>query len=189
MSKPILLTTLICAAAGTAGAQGFNPAAAMAAQRDAMQRFSTMDGVWRGTAWTMLPDGTKHEVTHTERVGPMLDGTIKVIEGKSYKADGSPGFNAFAMVTYQASSGTYTMHSAAQGNAADFKLTPLTDGYVWEIPAGPATIRYTAHIAEGVWQEWGERIVAGQAPLRMFEMTLKRVGGTDWPAANAVPAR
>ena len=32
----------------------------MAAQRQALLRLSYMDGVWRGTAWTMLPSGEKH---------------------------------------------------------------------------------------------------------------------------------
>jgi hypothetical protein len=34
--------------------------------------------------------------------------------------------------------------------------------------------------------EIGERIVPGGEPVRFFEMTLKRIGDTDWPAAGAV---
>ena len=44
-----------------------------------------MDGTWRGPAWTLLPSGEKHELTQTERVGSMLDGSIKVIEGRGYE--------------------------------------------------------------------------------------------------------
>jgi hypothetical protein len=29
----------------------------------------------------------------------------------------------------------------------------------------------------------------GKDPIRFFEMDLKRVGDTDWPAAGAVPAK
>jgi hypothetical protein len=75
------------------------------------------------------------------------------------------------------------------GYAGDFNHTPSADGYVWEIPAGPMTIRYTAHLKDGVWNEVGDRVAQGQAPVRFFEMNLKRVGDTDWPAAGAIPAR
>jgi hypothetical protein len=51
------------------------------------------------------------------------------------------------------------------------------------------TIRYTAVVKEGVWLEVGDRIMAGKDPIRFFEMNLKRVGDTDWPAAGAVPPK
>jgi len=56
--------------------------ALIAAQRDAMLRLAYMDGVWRGPAWTILPSGEKHTFTQTERIGPFLDGSVKVIEGR-----------------------------------------------------------------------------------------------------------
>ena len=68
-------------------------------------------------------------------------------------------------------------------------MKPTADGYVWEIPAGPATIRYTAVVKDGTFHEVGDRLVAGQPPIRMFDMMLARVGDTTWPAAGAVPAR
>ena len=45
-----------------------------------MAPLAFMDGVWRGPAWTILPSGEKHNITQTERIGPFLDGSIKVIE-------------------------------------------------------------------------------------------------------------
>jgi hypothetical protein len=51
------------------------------------------------------------------------------------------------------------------------------------------TIRYTAVIKDGTLREVGDRIVSGKEPVRFFEMNLKRVGDTDWPAAGAVPAK
>ena len=63
------------------------------------------------------------------------------------------------------------------------------DGFAWSIAAGPATLRYTANVRDNVWTEVGERIVDGQPPVRTFEMSLRRVGDTDWPAGSAVPAR
>jgi hypothetical protein len=78
------------------------------------------------------------------------------------------------------------MHSNAQGSVGDFSFKPAADGFVWEIPAGPMTIRYTAVIKNGAWHEVGERIAEGKEPVRFFEMNLKRIGDTDWPAGGAV---
>src|SRR6185369_1752927 len=82
---------------------------------------------------------------------------------------------------------TYTLHSYALGNEGDFELKTNPTGYVWEIPAGPqTTIRYTAVIKDGKWNEVGDRITTGKEPVRFFEMNLVRVGNTDWPAAGAI---
>ncbi len=49
------------------------------------------------------------------------------------------------------------------------------------------TIRYTATVKDGTWNEVGERILPGKAPIRFYEMNLKRLGDTTWPAADPVP--
>ena len=162
---------------------------AMAAQKEAMKALAMMDGVWRGPAWTILPSGEKHNITQTERIGPFLDGAVKVIEGRGYDADGSVAFNAFGTISYDAAKKAYTLHSYALGRVGDFNLTPNAEGYVWEIPAGPMTIRYTCTIKNGEWLEVGDRIAPGQEPVRFFEMTLKRIGDTDWPAGGHIPPR
>jgi hypothetical protein len=183
-----LVVVLALGTSAVAFAQGRpDPAALIAAQREAMKPFAFLDGVWRGPAWTLLPSGAKHEITQTERIGPMLDGSIKVIEGKSYEADGRPGFNAFATISYDLNTRAYRFHSYAQGMVGDFVITPASDGYVWEIPAGPQmTIRYTAVVKGDDFVEVGDRVVPGQPPLRIFEMRLKRIGDTSWPAGDAV---
>jgi hypothetical protein len=178
------ISLLICQA--VLGQQRSDPAALIAAQREAMRPLAFMDGVWRGTAWTILPSGQKHTITQTERIGPFLDGSVKVIEGRGYDPDGTVTFNALGIVSYNPNARTYSMHSYAQGNSGDFVLTPNADGFVWEIPAGPVKIRYTATVKDGAWREVGDRIVPGSEPVRFFEMNLKRVGDTEWPAAGAV---
>ena len=166
-----------------------DPAALITAQREAMAPLAMMDGVWRGPAWTILPSGEKHNITQTERIGPFLDGSIKVIEGRGYNADGKVGFNAFGIISYDPATKAYTLHSHAQGQVGDFILKLTADGYVWEIPAGAMTIRYTAVIKNGGWLEVGDRIMPGKEPVRFFEMNLKRVSGTNWPAAGAIPPK
>jgi hypothetical protein len=166
-----------------------DPATLIAAQKEAMAALAFMDGVWRGPAWTIRPSGEKHDITQTERIGPFLDGSVKVIEGRGYDADGKVTFNAFGTISYDPAKKAYTLHSHAMGNVGDFALTPSADGYTWEIPAGPTTLRYTAVIKDGAWKETGDRIAPGKEPVRFFEMNLKRVGDTTWPAGGAVPPK
>jgi len=180
----LILTGLWAREASAQGRPG--PAKLMAAQREAMSRLAIMDGVWRGAASiSMGPDG-KHEITQTERVGSFLDGSVKVVEGRGYEADGTVSFNALGIISYDPESKSYTMHSYAQGNVGDFVLTPTDDGYSWEIPAGPMKIKYTATIKDGTWIETGDRVLPGKEPVRFLEMKLERVGDTDWPSAGAV---
>jgi hypothetical protein len=164
-------------------------AALMKAQREAMVPLAFMDGVWRGEASTVLPSGEKHKVTQTERIGPFLGGSLKVVEGRGYNADGTVGFNAFGIISYSPSTRAYTLRSYAEGEVGDFVFTPTADSYVWEIPAGPTTIRFSCVVKDGTWRETGERIVPGREPVRFFEMNLKRIGDTGWPADGAVPPK
>jgi hypothetical protein len=188
--RRLVVLVMLCAPAfspAAASAQGQPDSAALvAAQRQAMTRFAYMDGVWRGPAWTILPSGERHDITQTERIGPFLDGSVKVLEGRGFNPDGTVGFNAFGVISFQPAQQTYTLRSYALGYSGDFVLAPTSDGYVWQIPAGPVTIRYTATIRNGTWREVGDRIVPGKDPVRFFEMNLKRVGDTKWPGDGAV---
>ena len=191
LAAPLLLLLLTLGMTVTASGQQerTDPATLIAAQREALLRLAYMDGVWRGPAWTILPSGKKHTITQTERIGPFLDGSVKVIEGRGYDPDGKVTFNAFGTISYNPATHVYTLHSYAQGQVGDFVLTPKADGYVWEIPAGSMTIRYTAVIKGDAWREVGDRIMPGKEPVRFFEMNLKRVGATKWPADGAISPR
>lgn len=180
---------LIACLTSTSAQQFTDSARLLADQKVAMAKLLPMNGVWRGTAMVTAPSGEKRVITQTERIGPFLDGSLKVIEGRGYGADGRVTFNAFGIISYDPATGAYSMRSYAQGLAGDFVFMPTADGYTWEIPAGPATIRYTATIKGEVLNEIGELIVAGRDPARIFEMTLNRVGDSDWPAAGAVAAK
>ena len=166
-----------------------DPAALVAAQREAMAAFAFMDGAWRGTATTVLPGGEQRTVAQTERIGPLLDGAVRLIEGRGHDADGRVTFNALGILSYDVRTKAYSLRSYAMGHAGDFPVQRTADGFSWEIPAGPATIRYHATVKDGTWHETGERVVPGQDPVRFFEMRLTRVGDSAWPAAGAVPPR
>ena len=158
-------------------------------QRAMLAKLSFMDGVWRGQATTTLPSGEKKTVTQTERIGPFLDGAVKMIEGRGYDADGQVAFNALGILSYDPAKKSHSLRSYAMGMAGDFAFSPADSGYVWEIPAGPVTIRYTAVIRRGKWHETGERVVPGGDSVRFFDMTLTRVGDSGWPSAGTIPPR
>lgn len=170
-------------------APGQDPVASalLASQREAMKKLAFMDGTWRGPAWTIVSGGKKHHITQTERIGPFLDGAVKVIEGRGYDTDGKVTFNALGIISYDVNQKSFVMRSYAQGRSGDFPLKLTSDGFSWEIPAGPGvTIRYSATVKNGSWKEVGDRIIRDQEPVRFFEMELKRMGETTWPAEGAL---
>ena len=138
----IALLLAACVGVPVALAQGApDPAARIAAQKEGMAPLAFMDGVWRGPAATTLPSGEKRVVTQTERIGPFLDGSVKVIEGRAYDSEGKVGFNALGIISFDPDKRAYSMRSYALGHSGDFAIRRTDDGFVWEIPAGPATIR------------------------------------------------
>jgi hypothetical protein len=171
--------------AGPALAQGQpDPAAMVAREAEAMKALAWTHGRWQGEAWSTTTAGVRHEIIQTERVGPMLDGSLLVIEGKSFERDGRPAtFNAFGVMSYDAARNSY-----AQGRAGEFPLDVTPAGYVWTIAAGPVKIRYTATHTADSWREVGEVVRSDQTATQIFEMNLKRVGDSDWPLAGQAKA-
>ena len=72
------------------------------------------------------------------------------------------------------------------GKVGDFVIAPGIDGYTWEIPARPVTIRYATVVKAGSLREIGDQIRPGKKPLRFFEMTLKRIGNAGRPGEGAI---
>jgi hypothetical protein len=118
----------------------------------------------------------------------MLGGDIVVVEGRGYKKDGTVGFNAFGVVSWSPQTKKYEIRSYAMGMAGTFDFEPTGSGYIWTVPAGKATMRYTATVLKDRWKEIGEYIVPGKAPTKMFEMNLKKVSDTDWPEGTPIAA-
>ena len=173
--------------AGPAAAQGGrpDPAPLIAAQKEAMKKLAWMTGRWQGPAWE-ASGGHRLDMIQTERVGPMLDGTVFVVEGKAFLPDGKQaGFNALGVISYDAMRKAYTFQSWAQGRQGAFPLTVAEDGaWSWSLQAGPMTMRYTTTREGDAWREVGEMVRPDGTATRIFEMTLKRVGDTDWPLAG-----
>lgn len=145
-----------------------------------------LDGVWIGPAAFTGPDGKTERFEQMERVGPMMNGQVRVMEGKGRDGAGNTTFNAFTVFS-TATGGGVTMRSWTMGFEGVRPLViDAAGGFRWEMQAGPGvTIRYVATVRGGIWDEHGERVGPDGKAVRFFEMRLKRVGDTDWPAANA----
>jgi hypothetical protein len=183
-------TLLLLACAAPAAAQTFPDAQArIAAQKQAMDHFRPFHGRWRGKAIVHTPAG-KRELIQTERVGPFLDGATMLVEGRGYDPAGKVVFNAFGHIVYDPGTKRYAFQTQAMGYSGVAAVTLIPDGYIWESPAGPgAVMRYTTVLKDGVWNEVGERVAGSAPPVRTFEMTLRRIGDSAWPAADPVPMR
>jgi hypothetical protein len=173
-------------AASTASAQMTPQPAGTAGQRDAMSRLAWMDGEWVGEARVYAGPGQTLTHPHTERIGPMLGGSIKVIEGRTTEADGTVSFNAFAVISWNDAEDRYVMRSYANGQAADFPLEATPTGFAWTIPSRGGEVRYVTTFADGEWVEVGDFVMPGREPLRVIELRLRRRGDSTWPAADPV---
>lgn len=148
---------------------------------------SFMFGEWVGSASGFAPDGTPYTVTQTERVGPMLEGDIVVIEGMGYRDNGETAFSAFAVVSQSGPNGGWEMRSYSNGRAGTFPFEPRKNGFVWSTPAGPnARMKYSATFDGDRWSQVGEYVVEGQPPRQVFEMNLVRTAATAWPSGDPV---
>lgn len=153
----------------------------LAQQTKAMAALSFLDGEWSGPAQAKEPRDVI-KMTQTERSGALLDGTIRLIEGRSFDKDGKTIFNAFAVVSYDVPRRKYNITSHASGYATTSELKLTTDGFEWDVPAGPAAkLHFTAVIKDGVWTEVGDYVGADGQPRRTFEMTVKKLRQTSWP--------
>ena len=121
-------------------AQAAPEAAGSAAQRQAIAALDRLDGTWRGEA-RMAGPGGQMTFIQTERVGSLLGGSIKVIEGRGYNADGTTSFNAMAVISWDETAGRYAFHSWANGRSGDFPFEATADGFRWEVQAGRALAR------------------------------------------------
>jgi len=149
------------------------------ANRAAIDRLEFMVGRWAGEAW-MQRGPERVQTTMTETVERKLGGVVLQVEGRGVvpAAGGGEGrvvHHAFAVVSFDAQTGTYGMRSyIASGQAGDFALTLIPGGVSWarEVPGG--RIRNTAKFANGEWHEVGEFSRDGVTWTQVMEIRLRR---------------
>ena len=152
-----------------------------------MAKLAIMDGVWRGTGLVASLPGGKHEVVQTERIGPFLGGTVKVIEGPLlYRPTAPSGFNALGIISYNPANGPTgcTAMRRAWRRLPDEGDATAMSGRSPPGPARPSANARRSPTAPGARSASGSPGAA--PPMQMFEMNLKRVGDTKL-AARPVP--
>ena len=168
---------------GVAFAQAPN-ASLLEKQEIAMRALTFLDGEWAGPAEAREPKGTIR-MTQTERSGSLLGGTIRLVEGRSFDAQGKTLFNAFAVISYDVARTRYSITSYASGYATTAELKITNHGFTWDVPAGPAAkMHFVATIKDGVWNEVGDYIGPDGKPRRTFEMTVRKLRTTKWPTGQ-----
>jgi hypothetical protein len=184
--RSLLISAALLCAAPSVLAQGMDNSAAVAEQRAAIAKLAFLHGEWRGKASITGPGGAA-ELVQTERAGPMLGGTVLVIEGAGYAPDGKQAFNAFAVISYDSDADRYWITSWSNGRTGKFPLSPRDDGFDWETPGpGGATIKYRADVTDGQWHEVGNFERPGAPAFKFIDLSVTRTGSTVWPAAGAV---
>jgi hypothetical protein len=188
MPKTTLALIAALLLAGTAAAQDATSARVADtplshARPDATSALAMFDGVWIGPARMTGRDGSVTTFEQMERIGPMLNGEIRVMEGKARDADGRTLFNAFTVFS-ATDDGQIEMRSHIYGDQSARLIEPKSDGYVWRTQTAVGTMVYDITVRDGVWHETGVIELPDGRRVAFFEMTLTRVGDTDWPSAN-----
>lgn len=156
------------------------------AQQEAMKELAFLDGEWRGSSKVLRKDGWTATV-QTERVGTMMDGTVRMIEGKGYGADGRLGFEVLRIISFEPETQTYSMRSYQSGRIRDHELSLTGNGLAWESESSSdTTIRYEASVKNGVWTETATRVPARGEPEMYAELKVKRLRGSGWPQAGGL---
>lgn len=176
-----LLALLV--AGSSAHAQHVSPD--FAEQKSAISALDFLDGEWVGSAKGHTEAGSIDTI-QTERIGSLLDGTVKLIEGRGYDASGATVFNALAVISYDPKADRYRMRSYAQGHVTDADFTRTDDGFEWGFAAGPGRMQFKATVRNGNWSEVGTFSVPGRPVVTTAQLELKKKGSTDWPRDGAV---
>lgn len=182
-----VLSAPLAALATAALAQAPSLPAGTPEQRAAIDALDFLDGEWRGQA-RIGPQGAM-VLVQTERVGDLLGGSVKVVEGRSYDEAGDTAFNALGVISWDPEEG-YSFSTWTSGMRTVYPITVTADGFSWSHAAGPSgTMSYSATITDGRWSQVGHYSAPGQEPVMVIEMDLERLGDTVWPMGEAVPPR
>jgi hypothetical protein len=183
-------------AVAAASATAREPSKRLQAQQDAMKALAFLDGEWRGTAKTVRKTGTV-SMTQTVRAGAMLDGAVRMLEVRSYEADGHLSFDALRVISFNPEKKTYEMRSYQNGSVRDYEMSANGSTLSWQIESGGrVSTRYEISVKNGVWTETATRMPSASKsgaktdkPETYLSISVKRQRASAWPAAGALPAK
>jgi hypothetical protein len=142
------------------------------------EAMSYMLGHWQGEGWRMSPQGERQVYRIEETLTPRAGGHAISIVGIGTAGEGDETreiHNAFGMI-WQERDGSYRMRSVvAPGYSMETTPELTENGYVWQLDAGPMTIRYASVIENGEWVETGEQVLPSGDTVQIHEMRLRRV--------------
>lgn len=151
------------------------------ATKDAVAKLDVLDylaGDWVGTGWSSGENG-RSDYTQREVIRRKLSGELLTIEGTA-TAPSDPSrilFSAYATTTWDAQSGTYQWRAMSGGHETTTTLEVTSDGWAWEVAAGPTgKMRYVTTFSDNwrTWHETGAYTPDGVTWIPMMEMTLTK---------------
>ncbi|MEO9473900.1 MAG: hypothetical protein ABJG41_00125 [Cyclobacteriaceae bacterium] len=141
--------------------------------------FDFMIGTWTGTGEMMMPGGSStsnvREVISYKAGKTVIQmeglGTIDLPNGETKVVH-----DALGVLSYDFFQKKYKLNSfISKGMQTEANIELKGDGKaVWWFDAGGMTIRYTLSVADGKWNEIGERSPDGEIWTKFFEMNLVR---------------
>jgi len=150
---------------------------------EAMKKLSFLIGEWKGEGWNEFVPGQRRSSPISEKIQQRLDGIILITEGLGKvkmpgKEEEVVVHNAFGVISYDARSQSYRVHSYlvnGQSVDADAKLTESGFQRGFQ-PAPTVHVRYTVRLNDkSEWFEIGEMSQDGTTWRKFHEMTLQKV--------------
>jgi len=153
----------------------------LAAQRAAMKKLSFMVGKWSGQASVLRASGQFVALSQTEEAQFELDGLVLIIRGIGRaKSDDKLALQALGLISFDDESGTYSMRAFNDGRwlESDVKLAPGGGAITWGFTLGEMKTASLLRLNEkGEWTEHAELTIGAQPPLKLMDLTVRRVSG------------
>jgi hypothetical protein len=173
----LLISALLLMSAPIMAAAQPAPPAPTAGLSEKMAPFAWLIGEWRGSGWTILPDGRRETFDSHEVVTPRIGGNALLVEGR-HTASGHPDVvvhDALAMMTWDRAANAYRFRSAlANGLGGDSPVEVRANGFTWSIDTPGGRIDYVVAHENGTWTERGRLTRAGGQTSDFFEMSLRK---------------
>jgi len=142
-----------------------------------MAPFAWMVGEWRGSGWTILPNGQRATFSSRESVTRRLSSNALLVEGRHGEPNNPSRLvhDAIGLLTWDNRAGGYRFRTAlATGQGGDFAIEPQANGFTWSVDFPGGRIDYVTEYKNGAWIERGRRTGADGRAVDFFEMTLRR---------------
>ena len=150
--------------------------------------FAMLDGVVARPGDGDQPDGSRLAFIQTERIGPFLGGSIKVIEGAATTTTArSASTPSASSPSIRRREPTRCARTRRATSATSPSCRPAT-ATAGRSAAGRPTIRYVATVKDGELHEVGEPSSWPRAGADLRDAAQAH-RPTDWPAAGAVPPK